>query len=83
MSDVLDRFLRYVTYDTQSDPKSSTFPSTAKQLVLLDLLARELRALGVADATRDERGYVFGTIPATSRKPNVPTIGFLGPNASI
>uniref|UniRef100_A0A832MLY9 Peptidase T n=1 Tax=Eiseniibacteriota bacterium TaxID=2212470 RepID=A0A832MLY9_UNCEI len=74
---VLERFLRYVTYDTQSDETSATYPTTAKQLVLLDLLVEELRAIGLADAARDEHGYVFATIPATSAKPNVPVIGFL------
>jgi tripeptide aminopeptidase len=74
---VVERFLRYVTYDTQSDENSTTYPSTAKQLVLLDLLAAELRALGLQDATRDEHGYVMATVPATSRKKNVPVIGFV------
>jgi tripeptide aminopeptidase len=73
---VADRFLRYVTYDTQSAEGSPTYPSTAKQLVLLDLLAAELRALGLTDATRDAHGYVTATIPATSKK-RVPVIGFL------
>jgi len=74
---VVDRFLRYVTFDTQSAEGSPTYPSTAKQLVLLDKLAEELRAIGLADATRDEHGYVMATIPATTRKPNVPVIGFI------
>jgi tripeptide aminopeptidase len=74
---VLDRFLRYVQYDTQSDERSTTYPSTDKQLVLLRLLVDELHAIGVADAAIDEHGYVMATIPATSRKPNVPTIGFI------
>ena len=74
---VLDRFLRYVRYDTQSDEASTTYPSTAKQLVLLRDLAAELQALGLADAAVDEFGYVMATIPATTTKPGVPTIGFL------
>jgi len=73
---VLERFLRYVTYDTQSQEGSDTYPSTLKQLVLLDQLAEELRDLGLADVERDAHGYVFGTIPATSKK-SVPVIGFL------
>ena len=77
MSDVLQRFLRYVTYDTQSDEKSTTFPSTEKQLVLLRLLTDELRAVGVADASIDEHGYVMATIPPTTKKIGVPAIGFL------
>ncbi len=73
---VLDRFLRYVRYDTQSDESSHTYPSTAKQLVLLRDLAAELRAIGVADAAVNESGYVMGTIPATTERA-VPTIGFI------
>ena len=74
---VLERFLNYVQVDTQSADPSDTFPSTLKQLVLLDQLAEELRAMGIADATREEHGYVFATLPANTRKPNVPVIGFL------
>jgi tripeptide aminopeptidase len=74
---VLERFLRYVTFDTQSDETSKTAPSTAKQLVLLDRLVEELRQIGIADGVRDEHGVVMATIPATSSKPNVPVIGFL------
>ena len=73
----LERFLRYVTYDTQSDPDSGTTPSTAKQLVLLDVLVDELRALGISDAVRDDRGVVTATIPATSLKAGVPVVGFV------
>jgi tripeptide aminopeptidase len=77
MTTVLDRFLRYVRCDTQSDETSKTYPSTEKQLVLLRELAEELRGVGVADATIDEYGYVVGTIPATTTKTGVPTIGFI------
>jgi tripeptide aminopeptidase len=77
MSDVLERFLRYVRYDTQSDERSTTFPSTEKQLVLLRALVDELRAIGVADAAIDAHGYVMATIPATTKKAGAPTIGFL------
>jgi tripeptide aminopeptidase len=76
-SSVLERFLRYVTVDTQSAEGSKTYPSTLKQLVLLDQLANELRALGLTDVTRDEHGLVFATIPATTKKSNVPVIGFI------
>jgi tripeptide aminopeptidase len=76
MSAVLERFLRYVQYDTQADEKSLTYPSTAKQLTLLRDLAGELRALGLADAAMDAHGYVTATIPATSSK-NVPSIAFI------
>jgi tripeptide aminopeptidase len=74
---VLDRFLRYVRYDTQSDEQSRTFPSTDKQLVLLRDLAEELRGLGLTDAAVDDFGYVMATIPATTARKNVPTIGFI------
>ena len=70
---VTERFLRYVTIDTQSDPTSPTCPSTEKQKDLGRLLAEELRGLGVTDAHLDEHGYVYGTIPATSAK-KVPVI---------
>ncbi len=74
---VVERFLRYVTCDTQSAEDSKTYPSTLKQLVLLDALAGELRALGLKDVVRDEHGYVFATIPATTKKKDVPVIGFI------
>ncbi|HOY71814.1 MAG TPA: peptidase T, partial [Tenuifilaceae bacterium] len=64
---LIDRFLRYVAIDTQSDDTvSDRFPSTEKQLVLSNLLVKELKELGVSDATIDEFGYVMGTIPANS-----------------
>ncbi|MBI5709897.1 MAG: peptidase T [Candidatus Eisenbacteria bacterium] len=74
---VVERFLRYVTFDTQSAEDSKTYPSTLKQLVLLDALAGELRALGLTDVVRDDHGYVFATIPATTKKQGVPVIGFI------
>ena len=74
---VVERFLRYVTYDTQSSENSETYPSTLKQLVLLDLLVSELRAVGLEDAARDSHGYVMATIPATTKKKNVPVVGFV------
>ena len=74
---VLERFLRYVQIDTQSAAGSDTYPSTLKQLVLLDLLKDELHTLGLTDATRDPYGYVFATLPGTSPKLNVPVIGLI------
>jgi tripeptide aminopeptidase len=74
---VLDRFLRYVTSDTQSSETSTTYPSTPGQLVLLRALVDELQALGVADAAMDAHGYVMATIPATTTKATVPVIGFV------
>lgn len=76
-SSALERFLKYVAYDTQSDPASPTTPSTAKQLVLLDELVTEMKAIGIADALRDDRGIVTGTIPATSKKADIPVIGLI------
>jgi tripeptide aminopeptidase len=73
---VLERFLRYVTYDTQADESSTTYPSTGKQLVLLRDLADELRSLGLREAAMDDHGYVTATIPPTSNK-RVPTIAFI------
>jgi len=77
MSEVLERFLRYVRYDTRSNEKSTTFPSTPGQLVLLNDLATELRALGLADASVDEHGYVMATVPPTTKRAGVPAIGFI------
>src|SRR5262245_42723562 len=77
MTSVLDRFLKYVQYDTRSDETSKTYPSTQTQLILLRDLAGELREIGLADAAMDEHGYVMATIPATTTKQGVPTIGFI------
>jgi tripeptide aminopeptidase len=74
---VVERFLRYVTFDTQSSETSDTYPSTLKQLDLLRHLVEELKGLGLADAAIDEHGYVMATIPATTRKKDVPVIGFI------
>lgn len=73
---VEERFLRYVQIDTQSDPAATRFPSTEKQKDLSKVLVEELKAIGVVDAEMDEWGYVYATIPATSDKPNIPTICF-------
>ncbi len=72
---VTERFLRYVTIDTQSDPDSPRSPSTEKQKDLGRVLAAELKAMGVADAHLDDYGYVYGTIPANHDK-KVPVICF-------
>jgi tripeptide aminopeptidase len=73
----LERFLRYVTFDTQSDEQSSTFPSTPGQVVLLRTLADELNALGLADVLMDPYGYVVATVPATPGHESAPVIGFI------
>ena len=71
---VLDRFLNYVTFDTESDEASNTCPSTAKQTVLGAALVEEMKAIGIADAFMDENGYVYGTVPGD---PSLPTIGLI------
>ncbi len=73
----LERFLRYVTVDTQADERSHTCPSTPGQLTLLKQLVDELKAIGVRDAAIDEHGYVMATVPATTAKAGIPVIGFL------
>ncbi len=64
----VDRFLKYVKYDTQSDEESESFPSTAKQKILSQDLADELKALGLKDAGMDEWGYVMATLPSNTDK---------------
>jgi len=73
---VTERFLKYVTIDTQSDPGSNSFPSTEKQKDLGNLLVSELQAIGIADAHLDEFGYIYATIPANTQKENIPVICF-------
>ena len=72
---VVDRFLRYVVIDTQSDPSSSAQPSTEKQKNLGRVLVAELQAIGLSDAHMDGHGYVYATIPSNVDKP-VPVICF-------
>lgn len=78
----LERFIRYAKIDTQSKDDSETYPSTLKQLDLLNLLVRECRELGLKDVTIDKYGYVMATIPGTIRPQHpaagkVPVIGFI------
>ncbi|MCY7311298.1 MAG: peptidase T [Chitinophagaceae bacterium] len=70
-----ERFIRYVQIDTQSDPQSTTHPTTEKQKDLSRIVAEELKQMGIADAHMDEWGYVYGTIPSTTDK-KVPVICF-------
>ncbi len=72
-----ERFLKYVSFDTQSSEESGTFPSTDKQLVLLRHLADEMRSIGMTEVTMDRHGYVMGTVPATAGRENAPVIGFI------
>ncbi|OCS94258.1 peptidase T [Caryophanon latum] len=73
---VIERLLRYVKIDTQSDFNSTTTPSTKKQFDLLHMLQQELADIGLTDITLDENGYLFATLPSNTNK-TVPTIGFL------
>jgi len=73
---LVDRFIRYVKIDTTSDESSTTFPSTAKQFDLANVLVKELKVLGLSDISLDEYGYVMATLPANTDK-KIPTIGFL------
>ncbi|MEE1099224.1 MAG: tripeptide aminopeptidase PepT, partial [Alistipes sp.] len=72
-----DRFLKYVSFDTQSDENSETFPSTEKQKVLLNYLKEEMEELGLTEISMDEYGYVMGTIPASKGYESCPVIGFI------
>lgn len=74
--EILDRFLRYIAIDTQSDDNSGSMPSTAKQLDLLRLLHDELKAWGLQDVSMDENGYVMATLPSNTDT-KVPVIGFI------
>ena len=74
MKSVTERFLRYVSFDTQSDENSPTCPSTAKQKLLGAALVEEMLAMGIEDARMDEFGYVYGTVPGD---PELPTIGLI------
>lgn len=74
---IIDRFVRYVQIDTESDPHAPAdkYPTTEKQKQLSSLLAQELRDMGITDAEMDEYGYVYATIPANTPK-KVPTLCF-------
>jgi len=73
---ILDRFLKYISFDTQSDDASETCPSTKKQFDLANYVKDELTKLGLKDVSLDENCYLMGTLPANTDK-KVPTIGFL------
>lgn len=76
MTDVTERFLRYVGYETTSDPESASYPSTETQLVLLKALAEELKEIGLEDVAMDSFGYVTATLPANIEN-EVPVFGLL------
>ena len=73
---LVERFLRYVSFDTQSDENSGVTPSTSKQMVFAQYLKGELEALGLEEIELDEHGYLYATLPANTDK-EVPTIGFI------
>lgn len=76
MQKIIDRFVSYVTIDTESDPNSTTTPSTAKQWDLANKLVEELKAIGMQDVTIDENAYIMATLPSNVEH-EVPTIGFV------
>lgn len=76
MQHIIDRFISYVTIDTESDPNSTTTPSTAKQWDLANKLVEELKAMGMEDVTIDEHSYIMATLPSNVEHA-VPTIGFI------
>ena len=76
METVTDKFLRYISFETTSDENSTTHPSSLKELDLSRQLVAEMKAIGIADASLDENGYVMGTIPSNLDR-KVPVVGFI------
>lgn len=74
--DITERFLNYTKFDTQSSEESESVPSTSKQLVFAEYLKKELEDEGFSDVEMDEKGYIYATLKANSKK-NIPTIGFI------
>ena len=74
--DIVERFLKYVSFDTQSSEESDVTPSTEKQFALAKYLVEELTALGMTEVEMDEHAYVYATLPANTDK-EIPTIGFI------
>ena len=79
MTSVIERFLKYVSYDTQSDEFSETCPSTDKQRKLGAALVEEMKEMGITDARMDENGYVYGTVPGDSKLPTIGLIAHMAP----
>ncbi len=73
---LVERFMRYVQVDTQSDPESNNFPTTEKQKDLSKILEAELKAMGLSNVELDEFGYVYAAVPSNSDKKNIPAICF-------
>ena len=76
MEKLLNRFLRYVSFDTQSDELTNMTPSTPGQMIFARELEKELQQIGLTEITLDENGYLMATLPANSDKP-LPTVGFI------
>ena len=76
MQHIIDRFISYVTIDTESDPNSETTPSTSKQFDLANKLVEELNTIGLTDVSIDKHGYIMATLPSNVDH-EVPTIGFI------
>ena len=76
MQKIIDRFVKYITVDTQSDPNNPAFPSTEKQWDMANLLFEELKTIGMEEVTLDEKGYIMATLPSNVDF-EVPTIGFI------
>lgn len=74
---ITERFLRYAASDTQSDEHARSMPSTPGQMRFAESLTEELKALGLHDVSLDENGYVMATLPANTRRTDVPVIGFI------
>ena len=72
-----ERFLKYVAFDTESDSHSQTVPTTAKQKDLGAYLVEEMKAMGITDAFMDDKGYVYGTVPASSGCESAPVLGLI------
>jgi tripeptide aminopeptidase len=76
MSMVVEKFLKYVSFDTRSEEDSATVPSTSGQLVFAKELVEEMKSIGLKDAAMDEKGYIMATLPSNIEK-EIPTIGFI------
>ena len=76
MKNLVDRFIKYIKIDSQSDPESATTPSTEKQWNMANLLVEELKAIGLQEVTIDENAYVMATLPSNVDY-EVPIIGFI------
>ncbi len=74
---VVDRFLQYVKFDTQSDELTNMTPSTPGQMIFAQHLENELRELGLDDISLDDNGYLMATLPANTDKAGIPTVGFI------